>query len=127
MANDTDDLPLYLVGWSTSSLRRRSELPKRQNLSRIDKYPHVVNVELAKPVNTQEEMFLEGQVNVCKTIDMEEAMIRGLTKMSWERVDIDFSGTKQRLLGHNTIQVKTYCVNSAGADVIQHMIDNFLL
>ncbi|KAI7988793.1 hypothetical protein LOK49_LG13G01723, partial [Camellia lanceoleosa] len=136
-ANDTDDLPFisalrsfrhwiayanarygHLVGWSTSSLRRRSELPKRQNLSRIDKYPHVVNVELAKPVNTQEEMSLEGQVN---------AMIRGLTKMSWERVDIDFSGTKQRLLVHSTIQVKTYCVNSAGADVIQHMIDNFLL
>ncbi|KAF5943678.1 hypothetical protein HYC85_017755 [Camellia sinensis] len=100
---------------------------ERQNLSRIDKYPHVVNVELAKPVNTQEEMSLEGQVNVCKTIDMEEAMIRGLTKMSWERVDIDFSGTKRRLLAHNTIQVKTYYVNSAGADVIQHTIDNFLL
>ncbi|GMP45595.1 hypothetical protein CsSME_00014065 [Camellia sinensis var. sinensis] len=146
MANDTDDLPFisalrsfrrrvayanarydYLVGWSTSSLRRRSELPKRQNLSRIYKYPHVVNVELAKPMNTQEEMSLEGQVNVCKTIDMEEAMIRGLTKMSWERVDIDFSGTKQRLLAHSTIQVKTYRVNSAGADVIQHTIDNFLL
>lgn len=78
-------------------------------------------------MNTQEEMSLDGQVNVCKTIDMEEAMIRGLTKMSWERVDIDFSGTKQRLLAHSTIQVKTYCVNSAGVDVIQQMIDNFLL
>ena len=37
-----------------------------------------------------------------------EAMIRGLTKMSWERVDIDFSGTKQRLLAHSTIQASFF-------------------
>ncbi|KAL7210790.1 hypothetical protein ACSBR2_013794 [Camellia fascicularis] len=63
MANNTDDLPFisalrsfrrrvayanarydHLVGWSTSSLRRRSELPKGQNLSRIDKYSSSVLV-----------------------------------------------------------------------------------
>lgn len=86
-------------------------------------------------------------------------MIRELTKLSWERVDVSFRGTLQRFLAHNTIQasfhhhriiifsgdviiitipiytfllkfwktlqVKTKMINSAGADVIQHMIDNF--
>lgn len=26
-----------------------------------------------------------------------------------------------------SIQVKTYCINSDGADVVEHMVDNFLL
>lgn len=34
-----------------------------------------------------------------------EEMLRGLTKTSWERIDVNFSGTKQRYLAHNTIQV----------------------
>ncbi|XP_057469068.1 uncharacterized protein LOC130758244 isoform X2 [Actinidia eriantha] len=117
----------HLVGWSTSSLRRRSELPKRQNLSRSDKYRHILNVEAAKTANTQKEISLEAQVNRCKAIDMEEAMLRGLTKVSWERVDVDFKGSIQKLLAHSTIQVKTFWANSHGADVIQHMIDNFQL
>uniref|UniRef100_A0A5B6YRR3 Putative lipase ROG1 n=1 Tax=Davidia involucrata TaxID=16924 RepID=A0A5B6YRR3_DAVIN len=146
MVNDCDDLKFMsalqsfrrrvayanarfdqLVGWSTSSLRRRSELPKRQHLSRNDKYPHIVNVEAAKTADPQQELFLEAKVNGYKAIDMEEAMIRGLTKVSWERVDVNFSGSKQRFFAHNTIQVQNYRINSDGADVIQHMIDNFLL
>ncbi|XP_057490646.1 uncharacterized protein LOC130776434 [Actinidia eriantha] len=146
MVKDNDDLPYisalqsfrrrvayanarfdHLVGWSTSSLRRRSELPKRQNLSRSDKYRHILNVEAAKNANVQEEVSLEAQVNRFKTIDMEEAMLRGLTKVSWERVDVDFKGSIQRFLAHNTIQVNTFWANSDGADVIQHMLDNFQL
>ena len=34
-----------------------------------------------------------------------EEMIRGLTKLSWERVDVNFSGSMQRLVAHSTIQV----------------------
>ncbi|KAI8550150.1 hypothetical protein RHMOL_Rhmol06G0082300 [Rhododendron molle] len=162
MANDSDGLPFisalqsfrrrvayanarydHLVGWGTSSLRRQSELPRRKSLSRSDTYPHIINVEEAKAADTGEEMSLEAQVNRCKTITMEEAMIRGLTKVSWERVDVDFRGTTQRFLAHNTIQatsasafvsidrcyrlVNSSCMNSDGADVIQHMVDNFVL
>ncbi|GKV33483.1 hypothetical protein SLEP1_g41992 [Rubroshorea leprosula] len=54
-------------------------------------------------------------------------MIRGLTKVSWERVDVNFKGSAQRFLAHNTIQVNNYCINYDGADVVQHMVDNFLL
>ncbi|XP_015885416.1 uncharacterized protein LOC107420867 [Ziziphus jujuba] len=117
----------HLVGWSTSSLRRQMELPKLKRLSPYDKYPHIVNVETAQPASPQEEIPSTTEVNRCKNIDMEEEMIRGLTKVSWERIDVNFSGSRQRYLAHNTIQVKNYCINGDGADVIQHMIDNFVL
>ncbi|EOY15619.1 Alpha/beta-Hydrolases superfamily protein, putative [Theobroma cacao] len=116
----------HIVGWSTSSLRRRNELPKIKHLPRGDKYPHVVNVETAKTA-TLDEVPSEAKVNGQEKINMEEEMIRGLTKVSWERVDVYFKGSRQRLLAHSTIQVKNYWVNSDGADVVEHMIDNFLL
>ncbi|KAK3231162.1 hypothetical protein Dsin_003043 [Dipteronia sinensis] len=117
----------HFVGWSTSSLRRSNELPKRKHLKGYGKYPHIVNVETAKNAAPQQKVLLETILNGSKTMDMEEEMLRGLTTVSWERVDVYFRGSKQRFLAHNTIQVKTYCINSDGADVIEHMIDNFLL
>ncbi|KAK6245862.1 hypothetical protein SCA6_008952 [Theobroma cacao] len=78
-----------------------------KHLPRGDKYPHVVNVETAKTA-TLDEVPSEAKVNGQEKINMEEEMIRGLTKVSWERV-------------------KNYWVNSDGADVVEHMIDNFLL
>ncbi|KAJ0026317.1 hypothetical protein Pint_08582 [Pistacia integerrima] len=135
---------LDLVGWSTSSLRLPDELPKKQHLRRADKYPHVVNVETAKTASPREEINLESIKPGSETADIQEKMLRGLTAVSWERVDVNFSGSKQRFLAHSTIQasfvhfldssrkqsslytVKTYCINSDGADVIQHMIDNFI-
>lgn len=115
-----------LVGWSTSSLRRRKELPKRRHLSRHEKYPHIVNIETAKSASVAEEVPAESKVSSGSTkVDLEEEMIRSLTTMSWDRIDVRFSGPIQKFLAHSTIQVKTYCVNSDGEDVIQHMIDNF--
>lgn len=35
----------------------------------------------------------------------EEEMIRGLTQVAWERVDVSFHESKQRYIAHNTIQV----------------------
>ncbi|XP_019052222.1 PREDICTED: putative lipase YOR059C isoform X5 [Nelumbo nucifera] len=146
MVNDYGDLPFMsalqsfrrcvaysntcfdcLVGWSTSSIRRKVELPKCKHPPKNEKYPHIVNVEAPKISSTEKEAIFEANVNEHKTINMEEAMIRGLTKVSWERVDVSFKRSKQRFLAHGTIQVNTYCVNSDGADVISHVIDNFLL
>ncbi|KAG8377428.1 hypothetical protein BUALT_Bualt08G0031900 [Buddleja alternifolia] len=111
-----------LVGWSSSSLRCRNELPKRRNLVKHAKYPHVINEDTSETVNPQEASTARG-----RSSEIEEAMLRGLRSVRWERVDVNFGGSIQRLLAHNTIQVKTYCINSHGADVIQHMIDNFQL
>uniref|UniRef100_A0A1J3IT68 DUF676 domain-containing protein n=1 Tax=Noccaea caerulescens TaxID=107243 RepID=A0A1J3IT68_NOCCA len=115
----------HLVGWSTSSIRRGSDLPKLQGGPVNDKYPHIVNVEAPGTSSNLEQDHSGTNSSGFKNFDMEEEMIRELTKLSWERVDVSFRGTVQRFLAHNTIQVKTKMINSAGADVIQHMIDNF--
>ncbi|GAB2293715.1 hypothetical protein Dimus_027928 [Dionaea muscipula] len=152
MANDYEDLPfisalksfrrrvLYanvhfdnLVGWSTSSLRRQNELPERRRLSRNDRYRHIVNMEIAKSGSSEDIYPLDSVISGWKSFDtnaMMEVMLSGLTKLSWERVDVKFNGPKQRFLAHNTIQVTNYPGHSEeapGADVIQHVIDNFLL
>ncbi|XP_004501086.1 putative lipase C4A8.10 isoform X1 [Cicer arietinum] len=120
-----------LVGWSTSSIRRRNELPKRQHLQRNKNYPHIVNVETAKPTSVSsvaDQVPSESKVSSgLGKIDLEEEMIRGLTTVSWDRIDVSFSGSKQKYLAHNAIQVQTYRINSDGADVVQHMIDDFRL
>ncbi|XWS25454.1 hypothetical protein CRYUN_Cryun27aG0069700 [Craigia yunnanensis] len=97
----------HIVGWSTSSLRRRNELPKIKHLPRGYKYPHIVNVETAKTA-TLDEVPSEAKINGNEKINMEEEMIKGLTKVSWERVDVYFKGSRQRLLAHNTIQASYY-------------------
>ncbi|GAB4839250.1 hypothetical protein Ancab_028777 [Ancistrocladus abbreviatus] len=150
MVNDFEDLPFIsalqsfrrrvayanvrfdsLVGWSTSSLRHPNELPKRRHLSRNDRYRHIVNVEAATPSANQQELYsLESIINGWKKFNtkaMMEVMLRGLTKLSWERVDVKFNGSKQILLAHGSIQVTRYRSYSSGVDVIQHMVDNFLL
>ncbi|KAL1214194.1 hypothetical protein V5N11_034728 [Cardamine amara subsp. amara] len=115
----------HLVGWSTSSIRHHNELPKLQRAPVSEKYPHIVNVEAAVTTSNRKEDRSGTNSNGFKNLDKEEEMIRELTKLSWERVDVSFRGTLQRFLAHNTIQVKTKMINSAGADVIQHMVDNF--
>ncbi|KAK8962458.1 hypothetical protein KSP40_PGU013492 [Platanthera guangdongensis] len=54
-------------------------------------------------------------------------MIKALNRVPWERVDVSFRRSKQRVFAHSTIQVKSKLLNSDGADVVFHMIDNFLL
>uniref|UniRef100_A0A7N0VHC7 DUF676 domain-containing protein n=1 Tax=Kalanchoe fedtschenkoi TaxID=63787 RepID=A0A7N0VHC7_KALFE len=117
----------HLVGWATSSIRRFNDLPKLQGAPVNKIYPHIVNVETAHTDIKQEEIHAEADDGVLDTDGLEEEMIRGLTKVSWERIDVGFSGFKQWVLGHSTIQVKTPFIHSEGADVIAHMVDNFLM
>ncbi|CAL0320101.1 unnamed protein product [Lupinus luteus] len=114
----------HMVGWRTSSIRRQHELPK-SNLLVIDaKYPHIVYIE----GDTVDAIHNKASSNIIgQTVELEEEMIRGLTQVPWKRVDVSFQKSKQRLIAHSTIQVKTYWLNSDGADVVYHMIDNFLL
>ncbi|KAF8024685.1 hypothetical protein BT93_F1766 [Corymbia citriodora subsp. variegata] len=118
----------HLVGWSTSSLRQRNNLPKHKHPSTVDKrYPHIIHVERAKTTSFELEDSSEHKTDWRNTADLEEIMLRSLTRLSWDRVDVSFSGSKQRIFAHSTIQVKTQCLNSDGEDVIQHMIDHFIV
>ncbi|KAJ9550745.1 hypothetical protein OSB04_014790 [Centaurea solstitialis] len=140
----------HVVGWRTSSIRRQHELPKMLTgplivslvqsnlLVKDEKYPHIVYVQRETGDPMQNETS-----SVIATQNLEEEMIRGLTQVPWERVDVSFHKSTQRYVAHNTIQasseatiafihvlsfnVKSYWLNSDGADVVLHMIDNFLL
>ncbi|KAI3801659.1 hypothetical protein L1987_29769 [Smallanthus sonchifolius] len=115
----------HMVGWKTSSIRRQHELPNSNLLSEDEKYPHIVYVEQ----DHQEvgESVQKGTPASVSPDDFEEMMIRGLTQKPWERVDVSFHNSTQRYIAHSTIQVKIYWLNSDGADVVLHMIDNFCL
>nr|CAD1818502.1 unnamed protein product [Ananas comosus var. bracteatus] len=114
----------HIVGWRTSSIRRNSELPTWED-SPNKIYPHVVHEELVKgenPENCTEDAVSNGDFDM-----LEEELVTGLRRLSWERVDVSFHTSMQRFAAHSLIQVKDSFMHSEGADVIQHIIDHFLL
>lgn len=119
-ANVTYD---HIVGWRTSSLRRQHELPKLKLTANDEKYPHVINVDKGN----LEDHGQEGSVEDSLADSYEEVMIRGLTQLAWERVDVCFHKSWLRYNAHNNIQVRIHPINSDGEDVIYHMIDNFVV
>ncbi|KAG0535200.1 hypothetical protein BDA96_04G345900 [Sorghum bicolor] len=119
-ANVTYD---HIVGWRTSSIRRQHELPKLKLTANDEKYPHVINVDKGNLEDHQQE----GSVEDSLADSYEEMMIRGLTQVTWERVDVCFHKSWLRYNAHNNIQVRIHPINSDGEDVIYHMIDNFVV
>ncbi|KAL6580625.1 hypothetical protein OROMI_008649 [Orobanche minor] len=114
---------LDIVGWRTSSIRRNSELPKWED-SVDEKYPHVVYEERCKAYdNEQCDTTVEDNV----LDELEEELVNGLSRVSWEKVDVSFHSSRLKFAAHSIIQVKDHHMHSDGADVIQHMIDHFLL
>ncbi|KAK6159133.1 hypothetical protein DH2020_006447 [Rehmannia glutinosa] len=121
MVNDSDDLHFI-----TSSIRRQNELPKSNLLMSDVNYPHIVHVERGI---TEDGTSKASSAVGTQVIDLEdnlydlplsqllfsissssEEMIRGLTQVSWERVDVSFHKSRQRYVAHNTIQsFKTRC------------------
>ncbi|XP_076905521.1 lipid droplet phospholipase 1-like isoform X1 [Bidens hawaiensis] len=130
----------HIVGWRTSSIRRNIELPKvhfkfmllllfvKLNLcmqwqdSVNEKYPHIVYEERCKAYDFEPDL-----TNDDDTDDVEEELVTGLSRVSWEKVDVSFHNSKSRFAAHSVIQVKNHNAHTDGADVIQHMIDHFCL
>ncbi|AED96048.1 putative alpha/Beta hydrolase [Arabidopsis thaliana] len=109
----------HVVGWKTASIRRDSELPKWED-SLNEKYPHIVYEELCKACDMED--IPEGENH---SDDIEEEMIKGLSSVSWEKVDVSFHSSRQRFAAHSVIQVKNEDMHIEGADVIEHIIDHF--
>ncbi|EEE59849.1 hypothetical protein OsJ_12425 [Oryza sativa Japonica Group] len=100
---------------------------------RSGKHLFLKDIEDGKPPlllqmpKVQDTDFSDSMIYQAKnTSEMEELMLKGLNRIPWERVDVSFKKSRQRIFAHSTIQVKTYFFNSDGADVIFHMIDHFL-
>ncbi|XP_078162692.1 alpha/beta-Hydrolases superfamily protein [Carex rostrata] len=113
----------HIVGWRTSSIRRNSELPKFQEIP-SEIYPHIVHEETSNgenPDKCNEAIITDGDYDM-----IEENLVRGLRRVSWEKVDVSFHTSKQKFAAHSIIQVKDPVMHSEGADVIHHVIDRFL-
>ncbi|OVA06996.1 protein of unknown function DUF676 [Macleaya cordata] len=113
----------HIVGWKTSSIRRNWELPKWEECLH-EKYPHIVYEERCK-ANDDKQCEPVSVDNESSDL-LEEELVTGLSRVSWEKVDVSFQDSKQRFAAHSVIQVKAPFMQSEGGDVIQHMIDNFL-
>lgn len=153
---------LDIVGWSSSSIRRHSELPKvrvllpflvihvhhtllhfttcsfpqRRNLVKIAKYRYIFAEDTSKSADVREAKVSRGRISEMEgfshslysalpitshfifylssalqfkihilffCLKIIEAMIQGLTRLSWERIDVDFSTSIQGPLAHTTI------------------------
>ncbi|KAL3650393.1 hypothetical protein CASFOL_006796 [Castilleja foliolosa] len=113
----------HIVGWRTSSIRRNNELPKWED-SIDEKYPHIVYEEWCK---VSEVKQCESTTENDGLDELEEELVNGLSRVAWEKVDVSFHKSLVRFAAHSVIQVKDNHMHSEGADVIQHMIDHFLL
>ncbi|CAN1787983.1 Putative lipase ROG1 [Linum perenne] len=113
----------HIVGWRTSSIRRNNELPKAWEECLNEKYPHVVHEEHCK---ASDRMYVKTLKTETYLLDAEE-LVAGLTRVSWEKVDVSFHSSRQRFAAHSVIQVKDESMHREGADVVQHMIDHFVL
>lgn len=112
----------HIVGWRTSCIRRMSELPKWED-SINEKYPHIVYEEFCEARISNESASEED--HCCDKI--EEELVTGLSQVSWEKVDVSFHSSRLRFAAHSVIQVKDHYMHAEGADVIQHMIDHFVI
>lgn len=114
----------HIVGWKTSSIRRNIELPKWEE-SANEKYPHIVYEELCKAYEAEhgESILAEDD----SLDNLEEELVTGLSRVSWEKVDVSFHSSRLRFAAHSVIQVKDQNMHSEGADVIQHIIDHFIV
>ncbi|KAA3460452.1 serine esterase family protein [Gossypium australe] len=114
----------HIVGWRTSSIRRDSELPKWEEFLN-ETYPHIVYEEHCKACDADqhETISIEDDGSSDK---LEEELVRGLSRVSWEKIDVSFQSSRQRFAAHSVIQVKDEVMHIEGADVIEHMIDHFL-
>ncbi|PIA28709.1 hypothetical protein AQUCO_06700019v1 [Aquilegia coerulea] len=83
----------HIVGWRTASIRRISDLPKWED-SVSEKYPHIVYEERCKATDVESPPISaeKGSFDV-----LEEEMMSGLSRVPWEKVDVSFHTSRQRL------------------------------
>ncbi|KAK8603966.1 hypothetical protein V6N13_096431 [Hibiscus sabdariffa] len=95
----------HIVGWRTSSIRRNSELPKWEE-SLNETYPHIVYEEHCKAYDNDQDETISAEDDGSSD-KLEEELVRGLSRVSWEKIDVSFHRSKQRIAAHSVIQVSS--------------------
>ncbi|KAL3678651.1 hypothetical protein R1sor_021607 [Riccia sorocarpa] len=117
------------VGWATSSVRRRDELPEIRHEPLDARYPHIVRDEEWKgKVSVSASTGAAAAAPDSYADAMEEEIVAGLNQLSWRKVDVSFKGVGwfKAFNVHSIIQVKT-TKQMEGKDVIDHIIDKHFL
>ncbi|KAB5573365.1 hypothetical protein DKX38_000559 [Salix brachista] len=84
-----------IVGWRTSSIRRNYELPKWEDYVNKE-YPHIVYEEHCKACDAeQSELISTADDGLDK---LEEELVIGLSRVSWEKVDVSFHASRQSVM-----------------------------
>ncbi|WJX64347.1 hypothetical protein P8452_49143 [Trifolium repens] len=83
---------------------------------RNEKYPHIVYEEDCQACDI---------VGDNSSYSIPEEMVKGLSSVAWEKVDVSFNRGSIKLEAHSLIQVANPSRHIEGADVIQHIIDHF--
>ncbi|KAF2311682.1 hypothetical protein GH714_025904 [Hevea brasiliensis] len=91
----------HIVGWRTSSIRRNNELPKWEDYVN-EKYPHIVYEERCKAYDAEQCDLISTEDN--SSDKLEEELVTGLSRVSWEKVDVSFHTCRQRFAAHSVIQ-----------------------
>ncbi|CAN4095102.1 unnamed protein product [Withania somnifera] len=99
----------HIVGWRTSSIRRNNELPKWED-SVNEKYPHIVYEEHCKACDGEQDGSV---VKEDDSVDkVEEELVIGLSRVSWDKVDVSFHSSRRRFAAHSVIQLaKIFKIN----------------
>ncbi|KAH9678630.1 DUF676 domain-containing protein [Citrus sinensis] len=109
----------HIVGWRTSSIRRNSELPKWED-SLDEKYPHIVYHEHCKACDA--EQLDPSSMEDDGSDKIEEELVKGLSRVSWEKIDVSFHNCRQRFAAHSVIQVKDEVVHMEGLYCTEELV-----
>ncbi|KAL9260019.1 Lipid droplet phospholipase 1-like protein [Drosera capensis] len=95
----------HIVGWRTSSFRCASELPKWED-ALDEKYPHIVYEEHCKARDAEQHELSSDAESVAdwSSDKIEEELARGLSRVSWNKVDVSFHTSRLRFAAHSVIQ-----------------------
>uniref|UniRef100_A0A453PUJ0 DUF676 domain-containing protein n=1 Tax=Aegilops tauschii subsp. strangulata TaxID=200361 RepID=A0A453PUJ0_AEGTS len=85
------------------SFKRRVAYANLELEANNEKYPHVIHVDTANSEGSQQE----DSVDTSLTDSLEEEMIRGLTQVTWERVDVCFHESRLKYNAHYNIQLRS--------------------
>ncbi|CAI9767601.1 unnamed protein product [Fraxinus pennsylvanica] len=80
-------------------------LPKWED-SRDEKYPHIVYEERCKA--TDGEKCESVSTSGAGLDELEEELVIGLSRVTWEKVDVSFHNSKLKFAAHSIIQVKEH-------------------
>lgn len=110
----------YVVGWRTASIRGDSVCRRQWIGTGYEKYPHIVYEEDSQACDLVEDN---------SSCNIQEEMVKGLSCVAWEKVDVFFNGGRIKGQAHSLIQFcygiwcepPIYEIHSTHAEIIIHV------